>query len=126
MAKPFVDGVAHDEQKAAFTKTIMELCRTLGLSALAEGVESDAQAAALRDLRCGLGQGFYLSRPLDANSARALLAQGNSLGRYVNDVVGETTAREASWWDNVTGLQENATTGSVGQLPTGESHESVA
>ncbi|MGI9657985.1 MAG: EAL domain-containing protein, partial [Gaiellaceae bacterium] len=104
----------------AFTKTIMDLCRTLGLAALAEGVESDAQAEALRNLRCGLGQGFYLSRPLDTTATRALLAQGGSLGRYANDVIGETTVREKTWWKNVTGAQKtDADVTTIGQLPKG-------
>ena len=106
VAKPFVDGVARDEQKAAFTRTIMDLCRTLGLTALAEGVESDAQAEVLRNLKCKLGQGFYLSRPLDDADTTALLAQGGSLGRYANEVAGRTLVREETWWKNVTGVQK--------------------
>ena len=127
VAKPFVDGVARDEQKAAFTKTIMDLCRTLGLEALAEGVESNAQAEALRNLRCMLGQGFYLSRPLDAAMTRALLAQGGSLGRYANDVAGHTAVRENTWWKNVTGVQKTrADINSIGQLPPAAANEDAA
>ena len=83
----------------------MDLCRTLGLAALAEGVESEQQAGALRNLRCGLGQGFYLSRPLDTETATALLAQGSSLSRYTNQLMGHTTRREKNWRKQVTGDQ---------------------
>ena len=118
VAKPFVDGVARDEQEAVFTRTIMDLCRTLGLTALAEGVESGAQAEALRNLRCELGQGFYLSRPLDSSATTALLAQGGLLGRYANEVAGRTIVREKTWWKNVTGAQKTtADINSIGQLP---------
>ena len=108
LAKQFVEGVASDEQKAAFAHTIMDLCRTLGLSALAEGIESNAQAEALRALRCGLGQGFYLSRPLDQDKTQALLSQGHTLGRYVEEVRGSGPAREDTWWSHVTGRSRSA------------------
>ena len=127
VAKPFVDGVARYEQTAAFTKTIMDLCRTLGLAALAEGVESESQAEALRNLRCGLGQGFYLSRPLDTETATALLAQGSSLGRYTHQLMGHTTRREKTWWKQVAGDQAApADVNSADRLPSGMNDSPVA
>ena len=108
LAKQFVEGVASDEQKAAFAHTIMDLCRTLGLSALAEGIESNAQAEALRALRCGLGQGYYLSRPLDQDRTDALLGQGDALRRYAEEVRGSGPAREDTWWSQVTGRSRSA------------------
>lgn len=127
VAKPFVDGVAQDEQKAAFTKTIMDLCQTLGLGALAEGVESDAQVDALRSLRCGLAQGFYLSRPLDVDATTALLTQGGSLGRYAHEVLGAGGRREQAWWKQVTGREGEAGDGDrIGRLPATLPQENVA
>jgi EAL domain-containing protein (putative c-di-GMP-specific phosphodiesterase class I) len=45
-------------------RTIIELCHTLGLEVLAEGIETAEQAALLRDMGCELGQGYYFGRPL--------------------------------------------------------------
>ena len=39
---------------------------SLGLQAIAEGVESDEQLASVRDLGCDLAQGYHLSKPLMA------------------------------------------------------------
>jgi EAL domain-containing protein (putative c-di-GMP-specific phosphodiesterase class I) len=45
---------------------IIELARTLGLSVIAEGIETKEQATALAALECEHGQGFYLGRPRPA------------------------------------------------------------
>ena len=42
---------------------------------IAEGIESPAQLAKLRELGCGFGQGYLLARPLSAEMAEAWLAE---------------------------------------------------
>ena len=42
---------------------LLRMCSGLGLEVVAEGVETAAQAAWLRDQGCPLGQGYYLGRP---------------------------------------------------------------
>jgi EAL domain-containing protein (putative c-di-GMP-specific phosphodiesterase class I) len=64
--RSFVQGIAHSLEDRAIVAAIVDLARTLGLVTVAEGVEEPAQAVALRDLRCVVGQGFYWSRPLPA------------------------------------------------------------
>ena len=43
------------------------------MTVTAEGVETEQQAAELRSLSCGFGQGFYFNRPLTCEDARAML-----------------------------------------------------
>jgi EAL domain-containing protein (putative c-di-GMP-specific phosphodiesterase class I) len=45
----------------------------LGLTAIAEGVESQDQVGPLRDLQCRLAQGYHLGMPLDARDTEDLL-----------------------------------------------------
>ena len=52
----------------------VELGHALGLSVVAEGVETDAQLARLRDLGCDGAQGFLFSRPLPEEGVCSLLA----------------------------------------------------
>jgi predicted signal transduction protein with EAL and GGDEF domain len=47
----------------------------MGISAVAEGVETRAQAAGLRMLGCHVGQGFYFSHPLRVEEFDELLAR---------------------------------------------------
>jgi EAL domain-containing protein (putative c-di-GMP-specific phosphodiesterase class I) len=46
-----------------FVGMIVDLARTLELEVIAEGIETAEQLAALRELRAGLGQGYFLGRP---------------------------------------------------------------
>ena len=54
-------------------RTIITLAGHLGLSVVAEGVETEAQLAELRDLGCTYAQGYHFSRPLGPVAAEALL-----------------------------------------------------
>jgi diguanylate cyclase (GGDEF)-like protein len=64
IAKPFVDGVTGRREERSFVRLIVELAGTLGLEVVAEGIESAAQLAVLREMGCDLGQGYHLSPPL--------------------------------------------------------------
>jgi EAL domain-containing protein (putative c-di-GMP-specific phosphodiesterase class I) len=64
-------------------RAILELSGSLGLEVVAEGIENEEQADVLRDLGCGLGQGFWLCRPQEAATAFAYLAAGPRDGRSV-------------------------------------------
>jgi diguanylate cyclase (GGDEF)-like protein len=68
IAKSFVDGLARGGREASFVRMIIELARTLGVSVIAEGIETQEQAAALVSLECDYGQGFYLGRPRPVSS----------------------------------------------------------
>ncbi|RPH45315.1 MAG: EAL domain-containing protein [Burkholderiales bacterium] len=64
--RSFVQDLPHDTGAVAIVETIVAMSRTLGLCVTAEGIETDAQLAALRRIGCEDGQGFLLGRPLDA------------------------------------------------------------
>ncbi len=63
IAKSFVDGLARGGRESSFVRMIIELARTLGVTVIAEGIESQEQVDALVTLECDLGQGFHLGRP---------------------------------------------------------------
>jgi diguanylate cyclase (GGDEF)-like protein len=71
----FVDGVASSEADSTVVEHIIAMAHTLGMTVVAEGVETDLQLQALRSLNCDQLQGFHLSRPLDQETAEALLVQ---------------------------------------------------
>ena len=52
--------------------TVM-VARSLGMNTVVEGVETDAQAALVRQLGCDKGQGYLFSRPLEAQALSAWL-----------------------------------------------------
>ena len=53
---------------------LVSLGHALGLLAIAEGIESDAQLTSLRELGCDLAQGFLFARPAPPEEIDRLLA----------------------------------------------------
>jgi diguanylate cyclase (GGDEF)-like protein len=63
VARPFIAQMERGEHDRALVRSIVELGRGLGLEVVAEGIETEQQAALLRELSCDMGQGFLLGRP---------------------------------------------------------------
>jgi EAL domain-containing protein (putative c-di-GMP-specific phosphodiesterase class I) len=72
----FIQGVPDDPHDTAITSAIITMAHGLGLTVVAEGVESPAQAKFLRSQGCDVLQGFLLSRPLAAKECRRFLSGG--------------------------------------------------
>jgi diguanylate cyclase (GGDEF)-like protein/PAS domain S-box-containing protein len=72
--RSFIQGVEEEAKDAAITANLVTLAHALGVVAIAEGIESDGQLAALRGLGCDLAQGFLFARPLPASQVQKLLA----------------------------------------------------
>jgi diguanylate cyclase (GGDEF)-like protein len=70
VAKPFVDGAGRTPHDHALLAMIIELGSLFGVGVVAEGIERQDQLDALADLRCDMGQGFFLGRPLDGEARR--------------------------------------------------------
>ena len=64
--RSFVEGLGSDPEDSAIVAGVLGLARTLGLSTVAEGVETEQQVRALRDLGCELAQGFLFAKPRPA------------------------------------------------------------
>jgi len=62
--RSFVEDIDTDPSNAAIVHTIVDMSRNLGLSVIAEGVETPAQRVALLDLQCLVFQGYLFSHPL--------------------------------------------------------------
>jgi diguanylate cyclase (GGDEF)-like protein/PAS domain S-box-containing protein len=73
--KSFVDGITDDADDAAIVEGVVRLAHSLGLQAVAEGVETPEQLAMLRAWSCQTGQGYHFARPAEpAEIARMLAA----------------------------------------------------
>jgi EAL domain-containing protein (putative c-di-GMP-specific phosphodiesterase class I) len=70
----FVHRMLHDRKTAAIVRSVFALGREIGITVLAEGVESEKQLGALERLGCRQVQGYLFARPAPAGEARALLA----------------------------------------------------
>jgi diguanylate cyclase (GGDEF)-like protein len=64
----FVSGMEADARNAAIVRSTIELGHNLGLSVVAEGVETDHELAELRRFGCDMAQGFHFARPMEAEA----------------------------------------------------------
>jgi PAS domain S-box-containing protein/diguanylate cyclase (GGDEF)-like protein len=71
--RSFVSRMTADGDNSEIVHTIVRLAHTLGMDAVAEGVETPEQLEILRTLQCEYGQGYFFSKPVDSDAARALL-----------------------------------------------------
>ncbi|MBC3245056.1 EAL domain-containing response regulator [Pseudomonas lurida] len=71
----FIREVTSNPQDAAITRTIIELAHSLSLRVVAEGVETQAQLAFLKDAGCDQIQGYLFSRPLPVETLERLLLE---------------------------------------------------
>jgi diguanylate cyclase (GGDEF)-like protein/PAS domain S-box-containing protein len=74
--KSFVDGITKDADDAAIVEGVVRLAHSLGLQAVAEGVETAEQVAMLRGFSCQTGQGYHFARPAGADEIALMLAGG--------------------------------------------------
>ena len=76
--KSFVDEIASDDMQFQFVNSIINMGHTLGVSIVAEGVETKEQLAELDKCNCDYIQGFLLSKPLVEEEAMAVVLKGFS------------------------------------------------
>ena len=62
--KSFVMSMLEDENDSIIVHSTIELAHNLGLKVVAEGVEDHATMMALRNLKCDIAQGYFISRPI--------------------------------------------------------------
>ena len=74
--RSFVTELNDRDPNVAIVQAVLSLAHGLGVSVVAEGIETLPQMARLRELGCDLGQGYLWSRPLPADGAAAVLAAG--------------------------------------------------
>ncbi len=76
--RAFVSKMCSDDENREIVRIIIMLAHNLGLSAVAEGVETAEEVQELRALTCDLAQGYFFSRPMDNQHAK------NFLQNYAN------------------------------------------
>jgi diguanylate cyclase (GGDEF)-like protein len=75
--REFVGGVETSSEAAAVIRSTVDLARSLHLTVVAEGVESEPQRHALWELGCVAGQGHLFARPMRAEKMLATLQRGS-------------------------------------------------
>jgi predicted signal transduction protein with EAL and GGDEF domain len=71
--RAFVQGVAESPVDSAIVRAVIDLANAMGITTVAEGVETRSQVAGLKMIGCEVAQGFYFSLPLRAEEFDQLL-----------------------------------------------------
>ncbi len=77
--RSFIHDMTRGPDSKAIVTAITAMAHSLGLSVIAEGVETDEQLTFLRSIECDEMQGYFFSRPLPAAELGNLLAEGRCL-----------------------------------------------
>ena len=70
--RSFIRELDRDEQNASMVSAMVALATNLGMTALAEGIETEEEWRAVMDRGCERGQGFFFSRPVPADEILAI------------------------------------------------------
>ena len=76
--RAFIKAMHGDPKGMTLVATMISLAHSLKLQVVAEGVETEAQAASLLELGCDEMQGYLISKPLPAEQLAALLRSGQT------------------------------------------------
>jgi EAL domain-containing protein (putative c-di-GMP-specific phosphodiesterase class I) len=66
----FVTGCAHDAASRIIVESSVEMARNLGMTSVAEGVESQSDWNVVKAARCDVAQGYFVAKPMDENLFR--------------------------------------------------------
>jgi diguanylate cyclase (GGDEF)-like protein len=94
--RSFVNEIGTCAQATALVTTLVALGRQLGIETLAEGIETDAQLAALQREGCDRGQGYLFSRPVPPGTLTAALHERGATRRITRPLPVTTPERVAS------------------------------
>ncbi len=101
--KSFVRGVAIDPRRRAIVHGMIRMAKMLGLTVVAEGVETTSEYRFLRERQCDRAQGFLMSRPVEAEKIAALVtamrrpASPPTPGRTPPDRARRVSRMPAAW-----------------------------
>lgn len=73
--KAFVDPLDGTLEGSTMARAVMGVAGVIGVHVVAEGIESEAQAAELVTLGCRRGQGYHFAKPMDVETATAYIAE---------------------------------------------------
>ena len=91
--KSFVTNVAEDDVSSAIVRAVIELAGRLGLRTVAEGVEDQRTWDRLSELGVDIGQGYYLSKPVPADTLSMWLWERRRAGKAAPAVVPVSNVR---------------------------------
>ncbi len=83
----FITDMGENPAHAAIVRSMIDLGHNLSMRVVAEGIETEEVLTTLREHNCDLAQGFFLARPMPADSLDQLLAQRTNRGAPLSSAI---------------------------------------
>jgi diguanylate cyclase (GGDEF)-like protein/PAS domain S-box-containing protein len=77
--RSFIRDITESTEDRAITAAVVAMAKEMNIAVVAEGVETEEQAAVLTELRCDQLQGYYFGRPNHPDELLAMLREGESV-----------------------------------------------
>lgn len=82
--RSFIWDIPENRNNIALTKAIIAMAHELGLTVVAEGIETIEQLELLREYECEYAQGFYFSKPMPVEQIDQLLCKSDDYQKALN------------------------------------------
>ncbi|MFC6673257.1 EAL domain-containing protein [Marinobacterium aestuariivivens] len=83
--REFVEDLPQGKDSIAIVRSVISIAQHLGLTVVAEGVETREQMAFVKQAGCPLVQGYYFHRPVEAQQLSLLLASSDPFADQLKD-----------------------------------------
>jgi EAL domain-containing protein (putative c-di-GMP-specific phosphodiesterase class I)/CheY-like chemotaxis protein len=77
--RSFIRRLGRNERDGVIVSGVISIARSLGLTVIGEGVETETQCAHLRGMGCDRGQGYYFARPMPPEQLTEMIRHSGSL-----------------------------------------------
>jgi EAL domain-containing protein (putative c-di-GMP-specific phosphodiesterase class I) len=77
--RSFINPLEFAGRNLEIVQTILTLACNLGMTVIAEGVETEAQLEQLKNLNCASAQGFYFAKPMCFEDIKKFLDEKDTL-----------------------------------------------
>ena len=94
--RSFILNVPDSVKDSSVVRTIINIGRELGITTVAEGIETPAQAAFLSEHGCDVGQGYLFHKPMPGEQFRALLGESVATLAWDEDEHGAAARRSGT------------------------------
>ncbi|WP_019217672.1 putative bifunctional diguanylate cyclase/phosphodiesterase [Legionella tunisiensis] len=71
----FIKNIDFDPENAAIVNAMISMAKTLKIKVIVEGIENEGQLRILKQTQCDEGQGYYFSKPIDAEAIAKILQE---------------------------------------------------
>jgi EAL domain-containing protein (putative c-di-GMP-specific phosphodiesterase class I) len=85
--RSFVSRMVENKENGEIVNTIIKLAKNLKMKVVAEGIETADQFARLKHLGCEYGQGYFFSKPLEADAAAAFIINRTNSLPFINQSI---------------------------------------